>query len=135
MTSKTQFLILKIIAVIFGIMYIQSGTEFIFTHKINFIEYLPNSSAEIWTVRNLGGRLLAIGIGFILAVLFNKKETIALIFAIRLIADSVDLWNSMVTPNLASFIVPVLGVFVAIEAICLCWAFILIKKEKLINDE
>lgn len=130
MKNKSLLIVIKIVALIFALMYIKSAYDFIFSHEISFVNYAANSPAEIWVVRNLGIRLLAIGIGFLAALALKNYGFLALMFAVRLVADVGDLFNSIYTPNLENFVTLVLTVFVIIELTCFLLLIKIIKQEK-----
>lgn len=119
MSSRVQYRIVQVIAALLALMYVDSARKFVFTHQIDFVHYAASSPVEVWTVRNLGLRLLAIGVGFIIALVAKDRRMLAMMFAVRLVADAGDTLNSAMTPGLASFVVPVLGLFVAVELGCL----------------
>lgn len=64
MSNKIIYRIIQIVAVLSALMYVQSFNGFVFGKEINFIQYIPQTNLELWTVRNLGIRLLAIAVGF-----------------------------------------------------------------------
>lgn len=103
------------VAGLLGLMYLASAYSFITTHSIDFIHYTASSTQEVWTVRNLGIRLLAIGAGLLGAVILRRRDLLALMLSVRLIADCGDFLNSLVTPGLDAFVARTLAVFVMIE--------------------
>lgn len=119
MSSRVQYRIVQFIAALLALMYVDSARKFVFTHQIDFVHYVASSPVEVWTVRNLGLRLLAIAAGFIIALVAKDRRMPAMMFAVRLVADAGDTLNSAMTPGLASFVVPVLGLFAAVELGCL----------------
>lgn len=133
MSKKISYRIIQIVASLLALMYVQSFYGFVFDKEINFIHYSPQSNLEIWTVRNLGVRLLAIAVGFFIALLLRNKIILAVMFAVRLTADVGDLINSANTPGLAPMVGQILAVFVVIEFLCLMGLIYLIKMEK--NDD
>lgn len=124
-----QYRFIQGTAALLGLMYLKSGYDFIITKQIEFIHYTAISSLEIWTVRNLGARLLAISVGFLAALFLNDRRMLALMFLVRLTADIRDFFNSMNTAGLDSFVVPVLGAFVCIETLCLLMLMKIIAQE------
>ena len=130
MSNKIIYRIIQIVAVLSALMYVQSFNGFVFGKEINFIQYIPQTNLELWTVRNLGIRLLAIAVGFFIALLLRNKTILAVMFTVRLTADIGDLINSATTPNLAPMVWQILTVFVVIEFLCLMGLIHLIKKEK-----
>jgi len=130
MSNKIIYRIIQIVAVLSALMYVQSFNGFVFGKEINFIQYIPQTNLELWTVRNLGIRLLAIAVGFFIALLLRNKTILAVMFTVRLTADIGDLINSATTPNLAPMVWQILTVFVVIEFLCLMGLIYLIKKEK-----
>lgn len=130
MSNKIIYTIIKAVAVLLALMYVQSFYGFVFNKEINFIHYTPQSNIEIWTVRNLGIRLLAIAAGLFIAVFSKSKKMLAMAFAIRLTADAGDLINSATMQGIASMVWQILSVFVTIEFLCLITLIYHIKKEK-----
>lgn len=130
MRNKIIYRIIQGVAFLLALMYVQSFYGFVFGKEINFIHYTPQSNIEIWTVRNLGIRLLAIAVGFFIALFLRNKTFLAAMFAVRLTADLGDLINSATTEGLAPMIWQMLSVFVGIEFLCLIGLLYLIKKEK-----
>ncbi len=119
MSAKLQYRLVRAIGALLALMYVDSARKFVFTHNIDFVHYVATSPVEVWTVRNLGLRLLAIASGFIIALVAKDRRMLAMMFAVRLIADAGDTLNSAMTPGLEGFVVPVLGLFVAVELGCL----------------
>ena len=130
MSGTIIYRIIQVVAALLALMYVQSFYGFVFGREISFIHYTPLSELEIWTVRNLGIRLLAIAIGFFIALGLNNKTILAVMFAVRLTADVGDLINSATTPNMAPMVWQILSIFVAIEFLCFIGLIYLIKKEK-----
>lgn len=130
MSKKLIYNIIQIVAALMAIMYVQSFFGFVFQKEISFIRYQPQTALEIWTVRNLGIRLLAIAVGFFIALLLRNKTFLAVMFAIRLTADVGDLINSAITPELDQMIWQILTVFVSIELLSLVGLLYILKKEK-----
>ena len=133
MSQKILYRLIQSIALLLALMYVQSFYGFVFGKEISFIHYTPQSNIEIWTVKNLGIRLLAIAIGFFIALGLKNKTILAVMFAVRLTADVGDLINSATTPSLASMVWQILIVFVLIEFLCLVGLIFIIKKEENAN--
>lgn len=127
--NKYLSIAIQIVGALAALTYVQSAYVFITTHHISFIHYTASGPLEVWTIRNLGVRLLAIAVGFILALLLRNKSMLALMFAVRLTADMGDLINSVTTPNLPAMVGQILTGFVVMEALCLIGLIYLIKKE------
>ncbi|MBX7056749.1 MAG: hypothetical protein K1X75_01695 [Leptospirales bacterium] len=119
MARSILYLLVQLIAAFFALNYLQSFYAFYTTHQVSFVGYTATDPLAIWTVRNLGVRLLAIAVGFLVALLSRSKSMLALMFAVRLAADLGDLINSATTPGLDAFVPQILGVFASIEALCL----------------
>lgn len=130
MSNKVIYTIIQVFAALMALMYVQSFYGFVFGKEISFIQYRPESALEIWTVRNLGIRLLAISVGFFIALWLRNKSFLAAMFAVRLTADGGDLINSATTPGMAPMVWQILAVFVAIELLCFLGLLFIIKKEK-----
>lgn len=107
--------ILRLATGLLGFMYAWSAAQFILQQQIAFISYNPVTAPEIWTVRNLGARLLGIAVGMILVSVMNSVRGIALMLTVRLVSDAGDWINSLLTPGLDPFVSRMLAVFVVIE--------------------
>lgn len=119
MTTSGQLRVVQVVAALLALMYVKAAWDFITTHQIELVHYSASTALETWTVRNLGVRLLAIAVGFIVALVSRNRDLLALMFVVRLVSDVGDLLNSAFTPGLEAFVVPLIAIFVAIEFACL----------------
>ena len=119
--------ILRIGVGLFGLMYCLSAGQFILTKQIGFISYAAVTPAEVWTVRNLGVRLLGIGVGMLIVSVANNAAGIALMLTVRIISDMGDLINSVATPGLEPLVAGGLAIFVTAELALLVLAVRLLR--------
>jgi len=108
---------IQVIAGGLGVMYLVSGYQFITTHSISFISYTGASAQEIWTIRNLGIRILAIGIGLLVALASRRKDLLLLLLLLRLLADLGDCANSALTPGIDGSVARTLALFCTVESL------------------
>jgi hypothetical protein len=129
---KQSFIITAVRAIAFALaaMYVVSAYGFIVNHQVSFISYTAQEPLAQWAVANLGARLFGIAIGFALALLLRRNDFLALMFAVRLTADSVDLWISTHTNGLDGSVGEILLALVAIEAACLAILLWQIKSQR-----
>jgi hypothetical protein len=119
MKQGKSLLLVQIVAGLLALMYLQSAWDFIANRNVAFISWTPADPMASWAVANLGARLLAIGAGFFIALALRDLRLLALMFAVRLVADATDLAISSTTPGIDAFVPGVLAAFVAIEVVCL----------------
>jgi hypothetical protein len=117
--QKLSWRAIQGVAGVLGCMYLVSGYIFITTRSIEFVHYTGVSAQEVWTIRNLGVRVLAIGIGLLLALLMRRKDALALMLLVRLCADVGDFTNSALTPGLDASVARTLAVFCVVELVAL----------------
>lgn len=114
-----SLLAVRIVAALLALMYLQSSWEFIANGNVAFVGYVPDDPMARWAVANLGARLFAIAVGFIIALVLRDPRLLALMFAVRLAADATDLAISSASPGIGPFVPGVLAVLVAVEVVCL----------------
>ncbi len=114
-----SLLAVRIFAALLALMYLQSSWEFIANGNVAFVGYVPEDPMARWAVANLGARLLAIAVGFIVALVLRDPRQLALMFAVRLAADATDLAISSTSPGIELLVPGVLAVLVVIEVVCL----------------
>lgn len=113
---RLLWLAIQVVAGGLGLMYLVTGYTFITTPRIEFIHYTGVSSREIWTVRNLGVRVLAIGDGLVVALLLRRRDLLPLMLMVRFISDLGDFANSAMTNGLDPTVPGMPALFCSIEA-------------------
>jgi hypothetical protein len=112
-------LAVRIVAALLALMYLQSSWEFIANGNVAFVGYVADDPMARWAVANLGARLFAITVGFIIALVLRDPRLLAPMFAVRLAADATDLAISSTSSGIEPLVPGVLAVLVAVEMVCL----------------
>lgn len=114
-----RFIFAVLVTVLLTVGYLQTAWGIFHNHQVSFINYTAQTPSELWALKNLAARLIGISIGFIIALALRNRLMLALMFAVRLSADSIDCWTSWHTQGVDASVGVTLLVVSIIELLVL----------------